>query len=83
MMKEKTISGESFMVYSELIEIAAEMVIKKPLTPLRVCKIRHCVENAWVNLNIEYTKGNGHFSDAMFQYYLHRSFELEYGTLIN
>ena len=83
MIKQLTHKGEKFMMYYELIEITDDMLGKKPLTPLRVCKIRDAVQKKWVELNIQYAKGKGYFSEEMFQYYLHSCFEAKYNANIN
>ena len=71
------------MIYYELIELTDKLIKEKPLTPLRVCKIRESVEKAWVELNAEYSRGGGYFSDEMFNYYLHGCFEAEFNASIN
>jgi hypothetical protein len=83
MMKILTHKEIEFMMYYELVELTCDLITEKPLTPEYVSEIRHKVENAWVNLNIEYSKGEGYFSNEMFNYYLHSSFEAEFGTTIN
>jgi hypothetical protein len=82
-MKILTHKGEKFMMYYELIELTDRLMSKEELTPYRISEIRVCLEKAWIELNAEYSKGGGYFSEMMFQYYLHGCFESKFGTSIN
>ncbi len=72
-------------MHTDVLEGVIEMVNTKPLTPLRVHKIKHSLENIWVNTHIKY--GNGLidvFTDEMSEYYIHKAFESLYlGNSIN
>jgi len=74
--------GEEIMIHSEIMEFAIDLVAEKPLTIDRVNEIRDNIQGDWVNVNVSYG-GGSYFSDNMFQYYLHRAFEITYGTLLN
>ena len=77
--------GEKFLAHGDVLDKAIELVGVSQLTPLRVCKIRHSIENEWINTHIKYGHGLVDvFTNEMSEYYIKQAFEALYlGNKLN
>lgn len=84
MTVETRYKGEQFLVHADVLMHTVDLISKKTLTPLRVAKIRHSIENCWVNTHIKYGNGlHDCFTDQMCEYYIHKAFEAQFNTTLN